>query len=69
MKPREIKELKNKPRADLEKLLHEARERLRVLRFDLAAGKVKNVGELRMLQKDIARMLTFLRMSDAQAKQ
>lgn len=62
MKKKEIIELKAKPLAELLKLLREGRERLRVLKFDLAAGKVKNVKELRKLHKDIARILTFIRI-------
>lgn len=61
MKAREIKELKARPSAELEKLVKESNERLRALRLDLAAGKVKNVQELRALRKDVARMRTFLR--------
>jgi len=60
MKKRDIQELKTKPIAELEKLLKEGRERLRVLKFDLAAGKVKDVKELRGLHKDLARLLTFI---------
>lgn len=63
MKKKSIQELKNKPKAELLKLLKEARERLRSLRFDLEAGKVKNVAELRKLKKDIARLLTFLNLN------
>ena len=64
MKKKEIQELKTKPVPELKKLLKEWRERLRVLKFDLAAGKVKNVEELRKLRKDIARALTFLRATE-----
>jgi ribosomal protein L29 len=60
MKRRDIQDLKQKSFAELEKLLREGRERLRVLRFDLAAGKVKNVKELRTLRKNIARMSTIM---------
>ena len=60
MKPREIQELKTKPTEELLKLLKESTERLRVLKFDLAAGKVKDIRELRALKKDIARIKTFL---------
>jgi large subunit ribosomal protein L29 len=56
-----ISELAQKNKSELEKLLQENRERLRVLRFDLAAGKVKNVREIRKIKKDIARILTILR--------
>jgi ribosomal protein L29 len=60
MKKKEIQEVKIKPKAELQKMLKEARERLRSLRFDLEAGKVKNAAELRKLKKDIARIMTFL---------
>lgn len=66
MKKKEIQELKTKPLAELQKLVKEWRERLRVLKFDLAAGKVKNVQELRKLHKDIARALTFMRAAQKQ---
>lgn len=68
MKKREIQELKNKPLAELEKLVKEGRERLRVLKFDLAAGKVKDVKELRGLRKDLARAFTFINSQKRQEK-
>ncbi|MEK7546831.1 MAG: 50S ribosomal protein L29 [Patescibacteria group bacterium] len=61
MKRKEITELKNKPLAELEKFVKDSREKLRVLKFDLAAGKVKNVKDLRSLKKDIARTITFIK--------
>jgi len=60
MKKREIQELKNKPVPELHKLLRESREKLRLLKFDLAAGKVKDIREIRSLRKDIARIQTFI---------
>ena len=60
MKKREIEELKRKPEAELRKLLAEAREKLRILKFDLAAGKVKSVKDLHESKKEVARILTFL---------
>jgi large subunit ribosomal protein L29 len=51
-------DIKNKSKQELEKTLNELRERLRSLRFDLSAGKVKNVREIRGIKKDIARILT-----------
>ena len=42
-------------------MVKESRERLRILRFDLASGKVKNVREVRKVKKDIARILTILK--------
>jgi large subunit ribosomal protein L29 len=56
-----IAELRQKTKGELEKILADNRERLRQLRFDLAAGKVKNVREIHLLKKDIARVLTLLK--------
>ena len=54
-------ELKKKSKKELNKLLLDSRERLRVLRFDLALGRVKNVKEIGRFKKDIARILTILK--------
>jgi large subunit ribosomal protein L29 len=54
-------EIRQKPKEELKSLLMEKRERLRSLRFDLSAGKVKNVRELRGVRKDIAKILTLLK--------
>jgi len=64
MKKNQIQELKNKPREELAKFVKEGREKLRSLKFDLAAGKVKDIGELRSLRKDLARALTFMRQGE-----
>jgi len=61
MKKKEIQELKNKTVGELEHLVIESGEKLRALRFDLAAGKVKNVNELHHMRKTIARAKTFLK--------
>jgi len=55
-----IKELRQKSKEELGKLLKDIRERQRSLRFDLVTGKVKNVREIRQIKKDIARILTIL---------
>jgi len=60
MKKKDIQELKNKSVAELQRLVVDGTERLRALRFDLAAGKVKNVAELHHTRKSIARAKTFL---------
>ena len=60
MKKKELQELKNKPVTELTRLVRDGMEKLRALRFDLAAGKVKNVNELRALRKNLARMKTFI---------
>lgn len=48
-------------KGELERILREKREKLRQLSFDLAAGKVKNVKEIRETKKDIARLSTLLK--------
>lgn len=63
MKKNEIEELKNKPAAEIEKMLRDQREHLRSLKFNLAAGKIKNFQELRAARKNIARILTITRIS------
>ena len=57
-----IKELSQKPKKELETLLSEKRERLRQLRFNISSGKVKNIREIREIKKDIARILTILKI-------
>lgn len=61
MKKREIEQLKTKTLDQLEEDLTAHRERLRVLKFDLKSGKVKNVGSIREIKKIIARILTFIK--------
>lgn len=54
------KELRLKTEEELNQLLSESQKKLRELRFNLASGKVKNVRTIRVLKKDIARILTIL---------
>jgi len=54
------KELRIRPEEELNQLLSESQKKLRELRFNLASGKVKNVRTIRVLKKDIARILTIL---------
>jgi large subunit ribosomal protein L29 len=56
-----IAELRQKTKQDLEILLRDSREKLRQLYFDLSAGKVKNVREIRKIKKEIARILTLIK--------
>jgi len=56
-----VNEFSSKNKQELERNFKETRERLRQLRFDLAAGKVKNVREIRKNKKEVARILTALR--------
>ena len=56
-----INELRQKTKLELVKILEDNREKLRQLRFDLAAGKVKNVREIRKVKKEIAQILTLIK--------
>jgi len=56
-----VKELRKKSKSELEKIISDSGERLRVLRFDSALGKLKNVREIREIKKNIARILTLLK--------
>lgn len=60
MKTKELQNFRNKPTAELEKELGGYREKLRKLKFDLSAGKVKNIREIKETKKMIARILTFM---------
>jgi len=55
-----IAELRRKSKLELKKLLNDNGEKLRQLRFDLSAGKVKNVREIRRIKREIAQILTLL---------
>ncbi|MBM3258039.1 MAG: 50S ribosomal protein L29 [Candidatus Nealsonbacteria bacterium] len=57
---KKIEELRKKPKEELLKILKDNREKARQLRFDLAAGKVKNVREIRRIKKEISQILTLL---------
>jgi len=56
-----IKEIREKNIEELKKLLSEKRELVRGFRFDIAAKQVKNVREMRLNKRDIARILTILK--------
>ncbi|MDI6717513.1 MAG: 50S ribosomal protein L29 [Patescibacteria group bacterium] len=60
MKKQDFEQLKNKSLGELYKDLNDLRIKLRSLKFDLAAGKVKNVREINELKKIIARILTLI---------
>lgn len=57
-----IRELRQKTKEELTKMLSGNRNRLLSLRFDLAGGRVKNVKEIREVKKDIARILTLTKI-------
>ncbi len=61
MKKTDIQKINDKNETELEKDLAESKNKLQTLRFDLAAGKIKNLGEVKEIRKKIARILTFLK--------
>ena len=66
--PKSMEQLSTKTEADLEKQVNEKREAVRVLRFGISGGKVKNTKELKNIRKEIARLKTELRARALQAK-
>ncbi len=56
-----LKELKDKPLAELEKMLREQREHLRATRFAVSASQESNVRKIRNARKTIARIMTLLK--------
>lgn len=61
MKKTSLKELRGKPRVELEHELATLRERMMHLRLLVATGKVKNLKEMREVKKSIAQVKTILR--------
>ena len=56
-----IKELREKTENELNNLLKENREKLRQMKFSLAANQLKNSREIGKIKKEIARILTLSR--------
>ncbi|MCX6789234.1 MAG: 50S ribosomal protein L29 [Candidatus Gribaldobacteria bacterium] len=56
-----IKDFKRLDKAGLADLVLVKKERMRQLRFDLAAGKVKNVREIRENRREVALLNTLLK--------
>lgn len=55
-----IKELRDKPVAELQKLLQETRAELAAFRMKVVSNKAKQVSKVQQLRRDVARMLTVL---------
>ncbi|HEY4504410.1 MAG TPA: 50S ribosomal protein L29 [Candidatus Paceibacterota bacterium] len=53
--------LKNKSHDELNKLVIDKTEALRVFRFNISGSKTKNVREGRLLRREIARTKTLLK--------
>lgn len=53
--------MRQKTKKELKDLLSENRRKLGQFKFDLASKKIKNVGQIKELRRDIARVLTILK--------
>jgi ribosomal protein L29 len=58
-----FKELKSKPKSELQKMLAEQRESLRGMRFRVANRSLKNVRDVRKAKLFIARLLTAIKQA------
>ena len=59
------KELKEKTEKELQTLALHEREKLRKLFFQISAGQLKDVSQVKKVQKSIARILTILKEKHA----
>lgn len=66
MKSKEVKELTNKTKADLKKMLDEMHLDLSRQKMDLKLGKGKNTAVLKEIKRDIARVLTVLKQKEVE---
>ena len=64
----QIKEFQGKNKEDLEKLLVEARNKLRGLKFKLASNQLKQMHEVKKIKLLIARLKTALAQIDQEIK-
>lgn len=62
MKKNDILDLKGKTVDELSRLLLDAREEIGKLKIEMSLRKSKDVNRLRNKRKDVARILTFLKM-------
>ncbi len=60
MKKKDLANRKGKNEAELTKEIRELESRKEALQFDLAAGKVKNIREIRDVKKSVAQLRTLL---------
>lgn len=60
-----IREFNRVPKEELEVMLKEKKQDLMQFKFDLQAGKVKNVREIRETRRDVARIKTIINKKNA----
>jgi len=59
------KELKLKSREEMNKLLKEEQDKLMQLRFKLSGSQIKEVHQLKVAKRNIARLLTVIRENNS----
>ena len=64
-----IKEVRDKSTADLQKTLEDYKVELFDLRFQRATGSIENPMRIRELKKSIARILTVLKERESEVKE
>lgn len=64
-----VKELRQKTEKELRDLLNRSQYKLGQLKFDLASKKLKNVKQVKELRRNIARILTILKLANYNEKQ
>lgn len=64
-----IKEVREKSSADLQKTLEDYKVELFDLRFQRATGSIENPMRIRELKKSIARILTVLKERESEVKE
>ena len=57
----DMKDLKKKTKAELEKMLEEKKVALNTFKFGVAGSKIKNVREGRNIKREIAQTITVLK--------
>lgn len=68
MKKRDLQNLRVKAQTEIQALLTDIQKKLRDLKFDFAAGKLKNGREVAKVKKDIAQAQTVIRQMEIQNK-
>ena len=68
MKSKELAEYKNKDVKELSKDVRLLQEKLNGLKFDLAAGKVKNIQALKTVKKSIAQLMTLINIKKHESR-
>lgn len=61
MKRKDFNDTKQKPTAELAHELQKLQDRYRVLKNDIATGKVKSLKEMHTIRKSVAQLKTVLR--------